>query len=74
MTDMKPCPFCGRTGFFQWYFDFERGYTDYPDAITEKVVIECDCGCSLRVNTEDYFDIECMKEHVIKTWNKRWKE
>lgn len=56
MSDLKPCPFCGREPHFD----------------VEEIYCECGASKDvLRFYDQDYENFEEAKREAIKAWNKR---
>ena len=73
MTELKPCPFCGRKVRMRKYPLWHDSHGYYG---CYEYVIECEnpqCGCHIKLSQNDtiYRNKEEAKRNAIKAWNRR---
>lgn len=71
-NELKPCPFCGRECEIGYYFSYADGYQPDVDEKTTYIIIECYCGCTMKIDVTGVFDVERKETYAIEKWNERW--
>lgn len=73
MTELKPCPFCGRKVKLE-----DREFDDYAGSsfTNDYSIIECkSCGISMKAYPKKgYGTTKEQKQRLVKKWNRRTKD